>query len=249
MLEHTPRLKPDRALLPCEGRVFSVALIGPDGAGKSAVSRALVESSLFPFKAIYMGDNLEACNFALPTSRLLGYFRKRRHARNSNETQAGGQSSAKDSKTASLRQILWAVVRLMNFLGEEWYRQLLSWSYQLLGYIVLYDRHFLFDFSLDGVDSDVLAFERRLHRWILTQFYPRPNLVVYLDAPAEVLFTRKGEKSLEELERRRQAFLRQATQFRNFVLVDCTQPLNKVCADICRLIAEYSGRRDAQNAS
>jgi hypothetical protein len=79
--------------------------------------------------------------------------------------------------------------------GEEWYRQLLSWRYQAQGYIVLYDRHFLFDFSLDGVDSNVMAFERRLHRWILTRFYPRPSLVVYLDAPAEVLFGRKGEKT------------------------------------------------------
>lgn len=223
--------------------MFSVALIGPDGAGKSTVSRALVESSLFPCKAIYMGDNVEACNFALPTSRLLGYLRKRRHARNGEGTQVGGPSQATSaSRTTSLGQILWAVARLVNFLGEEWYRQLLSWSYQAQGYVVLYDRHFLFDFSLDGVDSDVLAFERRLHRWILTRFYPRPSLVVYLEAPAEVLFGRKGEKTPAELENRRQAFLRQAMQFRNFVRVDGTQPLNQVCAEVSRLIVEYSGR-------
>ena len=229
--------------------MFSVALIGPDGAGKSAVSRALVESSILPCKLIYMGDNVAACNFALPTSRLLGYFRKRRHLRNAEGPQAGGRSSATSgSQTTSLGQTLWAIARLANLLGEEWYRQLLSWSYQAQGYIVLYDRHFLFDYSLDGVDSDVLPFERRVHRWILTRLYPRPSLVVYLDAPAEVLFARKGEKSPEELESRRQPFLRQATQFRNFVLVDGTQPLNKVCAEVCKLIAEYSGRPDAANA-
>ena len=229
--------------------MFSVALIGPDGAGKSTVSRALVESSRVPCKAIYMGDNVEACNFALPTSRLLGYFRKRRHARNGEETQVGSPAPATGaSRTASLGQILWAVARLVNLLGEEWYRQLLSWSYQAQGYIVLYDRHFLFDYSLDGVDSDLMAFERRLHRWILTRFYPRPSLVVYLDAPAEVLFDRKGEKTPKELENRRQAFLRQATQFRNFVRVDGTQPLNKVCAEVSRLIVEYSGRPDTPNA-
>jgi thymidylate kinase len=140
------------------------------------------------------------------------------------------------------------VARLVNFLGEEWYRQLLSWSYQARGYIVLYDRHFLFDFSLDGVDSDVSTFERRLHRWILTRLYPRPSLAVYLDAPAEVLFARKGEKTPEELENRRQAFLHQATQFRNFVRVDGTQPLSQVCAEVSRLIAEHSGRPDTPNA-
>jgi thymidylate kinase len=232
-----------------EVRMFSVALIGPDGAGKSTVSRALVESSLFSFKPIYMGDNVEACNFALPTTRLLGYFRKRWHDKNGKGRQATGQSSATGgSRTASLGQIIWAVARLVNFVGEEWYRQLLSWSYQARGYIVLYDRHFLFDFSLDGVDSDVLAFERRLHRWILTRLYPRPSLIVYLDSPAEVLFARKGEKTMRDLENRRQAFLRQGAQFRNFVQVDGTQPPDRVCAEVCRLIAEYSGRGDTSNA-
>jgi len=124
----------------------------------------------------------------------------------------------------------------------------LSWSYQARGYIVLYDRHFLFDFSLDGVDSDVWTFERRVHRWILTRLYPRPSLVIYLDAPAEVLFARKGEKTLEELENRRQAFIRQGTQVRNFVRVDGTQQLNAVCAEVSKLIAEYSGRQSASNA-
>lgn len=228
--------------------MFSVALVGPDGAGKSTVSRALLESSPFPCKVIYMGDNLEACNLALPTSRLLRYLRERRRDRNKAGAQNGGPLPATGgSRTKSPRQILWAVARLVNFLGEEWYRQLLSWSCQARGYIVLYDRHFLFDFSLDGVDSDVSAFERRLHRWILTRLYPRPSLAVYLDAPAEVLFARKGEKSPEELENRRQAFLHQTTQFRNFARVDGTQPPSQVCAEVSRLIAEYSGRPGTPN--
>src|SRR5882762_5451675 len=228
--------------------MFSVALIGPDGAGKSTISRALVESSPFLFKAIYMGDNIEACNFALPTSRLVGYFRRRRN-RNPERSEAGDESSATSgSQKMSLGQMVWAAGRLANLLAEEWYRQLLSWSYQARGYIVLYDRHFLFDFSLDGVDSDVWTFERRVHRWILTRLYPRPSLVIYLDAPAEVLFARKGEKTLEELENRRQAFIRQGTQVRNFVRVDGTQQLNAVCAEVSKLIAEYSGRQSASNA-
>jgi thymidylate kinase len=229
-------------------RMFSVALIGPDGAGKSTISRALVESSPFLLKANYMGDNIEACNFALPTSRLLAYFRRRRNRDAERSPAAGESSTTSGNRKASLGQMVWAAGRLANFLAEEWYRQLLSWSYQALGYIVLYDRHFLFDFSLDGVDSDVWAFEKRLHRWILTRVYPRPSLVIYLDSPAEVLFARKGEKTPEELENRRQAFLRQGTQVRNFVRVDCTQPLEKVCAEVCKLITEHSGRPNTANA-
>jgi len=229
-------------------RMFSVALIGPDGAGKSTISRALAESSPSVFKAIYMGDNIEACNFALPTSRLVGYFRRRRN-RNAERSRAAGESSTTGgSRKISLGQMVWAAGRLGNFLAEEWYRQLLSWTYQALGYIVLYDRHFRFDFSLDGVDSDIWTFEKRLHRWFLTWLYPTPNLVIYLDAPAAVLFARKGEKTPAELEHRRQAFLRQGTRVRNFVRVDATQPLEKVCAEICRLISEYSNRPSTADA-
>jgi len=229
--------------------MFSVALIGPDGAGKSTIIRVLLESSPFPLKYIYMGTNFQASNFALPTSRFVEYLRRSRIDRNAERSQTVTESSRSDgNRKVSLGAKLWAAGRLLNCLAEEWYRQMLSWIFQARGYIVLYDRHFLFDFSLDGVESDVGTFERRLHRWILTRLYPRPSLVIYLDAPAEVLFARKGEKTIEELENRREAFIRQGTQVRNFVRVDGTQPLNKVCGEVCRLIAEYSGRPSTSNA-
>ncbi|PYU13894.1 MAG: hypothetical protein DMG37_09255 [Acidobacteria bacterium] len=228
--------------------MFSVALIGPDGAGKSTITQALVETSPFAFKAIYMGDNIDACNFSLPTSRLVQYCRKRRQRGNTERTAGGEPPVGNGNRKPSRGQMLWSACRLVNFLAEEWYRQLLSWSYQARGYIVLYDRHFLFDFCLDGVDSDVWPLEKRLHRWFLTWLYPAPNLVVYLDAPAAILFARKGEKTPAELEHRRQAFLRQGTRVRNFVRVDAMQPLEKVCAEICRLISEYSGRPSTADA-
>ncbi len=229
--------------------MFSVALIGPDGAGKSTITRVLLESAPFTLKYIYMGINIKASNFALPTSRFVEYLRRGRHDRNAERSRTVTESSRPGGdRKLYLGAKLWAAGRLANCLAEEWYRQLLSWSYQARGYIVLYDRHFLFDFSLDGVDSDVWTFERRVHRWILTRLYPRPSLVIYLDAPAEVLFARKGEKTLEELENRRQAFIRQGTQVRNFVRVDGTQQLNAVCAEVSKLIAEYSGRQSASNA-
>ncbi|HEV2494771.1 MAG TPA: hypothetical protein VG204_17040 [Terriglobia bacterium] len=112
----------------------------------------------------------------------------------------------------------------------------MSWFYQARGYIVLYDRHFLFDFSLEEVDATESSFDNRLHRWLLTHFYPRPDLVIYLDAPAEVLYARKREKSIEELEKRRQAFIRQGARVPHFVQLDATQPLLKVYSDVVNCI-------------
>jgi hypothetical protein len=37
---------------------------------------------------------------------------------------------------------------------------------------------------------------------MLEHFYPKPNLVIYLDAPAEMLFARKKEGTIELLEQR-----------------------------------------------
>jgi thymidylate kinase len=219
--------------------MFSVALIGPDGAGKTTIARMLEERSSLPLKYIYMGVNIAASNFALPTSRVFEYLRGRQNG-NSDPSQVEGQTiqhPKRGSKSAG--KLLWAAGRLANHLADEWYRQLWSWGYQCSGSIALYDRHFLFDFSLDNVDLDQEGFDTRLHRWFLTHLYPRPDLVIYLDAPAEVLFARKGEKDIEDLGKRRQSFLQLIKQSPNCVVVDGTQPLSKVYEDVAAHIFQF----------
>jgi thymidylate kinase len=228
--------------------MFSVALIGPDGAGKTTMSRMLLESSKLPLKCIYMGINIEASNHALPSSRFIEYLRAHAHGK-SETASATCESSRPRSRARSLMGTkLWAACRLSNRLMEECYRQLLSWAYQACGKIVLYDRHFLFDFSLDEVSPDGQSFDARLHRWFLHHLYPRPDLVIYLDAPPEVLFARKGEKSVEELARRRQGFLRLKDREANFSVVDATQPIRKVYADVLNCIVQFRRARRSRPA-
>jgi thymidylate kinase len=218
--------------------MLSVALIGPDGAGKTTLTARLQQSSAIPVKCMYMGINIEASNHALPTSRLIEYF-KRRQNRESGVYRRGDGSPRGDGNTkGGLVGWMWATGRLINRLLEEWYRQLLSWGYQIRGYAIIYDRHFLYDFTLDGIDCEKQPADKRLHRWFLENFYPRPHLTIYLDAPAEVLFARKGEKTLEELERRRQAFLQLGHRAKSFVLVDATRPLDVVYAEVSGLIEQ-----------
>lgn len=218
--------------------MYSVALIGPDGAGKTSLTAKLKHSCPAPIKCLYMGINIEASNHALPTSRLVEYFKRRRN-REVGVCRCGDASpSGGVDEKRGLGAWLWAVGRLFNRLLEEWYRQMLSWSYQLRGYVVIYDRHFLYDFTLDGIDGENQPADKRFHRWLLQHCYPRPRLTIYLDAPADVLFARKGEKTLAELELRRQAFLNLEHKVGNFVRIDTTRPLDVVYPEVCDLIEQ-----------
>jgi hypothetical protein len=51
--------------------MFTVALIGPDGAGKTTIGRRLEHALPRPVKYIYMGVNLDSSNVMLPTTRLV----------------------------------------------------------------------------------------------------------------------------------------------------------------------------------
>ena len=226
--------------------MLSVALIGSDGAGKSTVARRLESKFALPVKTLYMGINAESSNAALPTSRLIAYVRQARRKKAGRPCDGTlhavpGTEKKKPSGKA------WAAIRLLNNLAEEWYRQLLSWSYQKRGYIVVYDRHFQFDFEYDnGPNGQKRRLSDRIHRWCLAKLYPRPDLVIYLDAPAEVLFARKGEASVEWLESRRQLFLGLEAKTPGFIKVDTTKPLEAVCQEVGGRILEFYEARQKE---
>lgn len=224
----------------------SVALIGPDGAGKTTLTLMLERSGVLPFKYLYMGINIGSSNVALPTSRLAERLKKVLGGERVRTTSAGNTSLSPHRTGRKPRGALWAAVRLANRVAEECYRQLLSWWYQLRGYVVLYDRHFVFDFAERPSSDAPEPLSNRIHRRWLTHHYPQPDFVIYLDAPAEVLFARKRESSLEELERRRQALLRQGSRMSNFVRVDATQPLEKVYGEVLRHIEAFCDRKDGR---
>jgi thymidylate kinase len=223
--------------------MFTVALIGPDGAGKTTVGRHLAQSSALRIKYLYLGINPEASNVMLPTTRLW-YALKR--ARGQKVSMAGPRDpmQVKTPPKGILKRTkaeLKSGLRLLNQLAEEWYRQGMIWYYLRLGHIVLFDRHFLFDYYFYDVAQDTRnrLFSSRIHGFVLERFYPRPDLVILLDAPADVLLSRKQEGTLETMEHRRQEYLGLRELVKNFVTVDATQPQEKVLREVSDLIVNF----------
>ena len=223
--------------------MFTVALIGPDGAGKTTISRRLEGMLPRPVKYLYMGVNLDSSNMMLPTSQALRAIKR---AMGVPPDVAGPPDSrrVKPPPKNVFKRILVGVksiLRLINQLSEEWFRQGLAWYYQRRGDIVLFDRHYFSDYYAYDIANrrGGLPLARRIHGFVLQHIYPRPDLVIYLDAPAEVLYERKGEGTLVALERRRIEYLQMRDLVKHFVVVDASQPLDEVVRAVTEVIGNF----------
>ncbi len=228
--------------------MFTVAIVGADGAGKTTAARGLIESAPVPMKYLYMGGNIESSNIALPTSRLIFWVKRQYYKR------VAKKSGNKDSRFLSTHHVehrfdkrgkIGAALRLLHRIAEEWYRQFVAWRYLRRGCVVVYDRHFLFDVAPRAIRSRVQKQRTsdRLHYWLLSRWFPHPDLVIFLDAPPELLYERKGEATIEYLRGRRGAFLEQGKKTPYFIRVDASQTAAKVLEDVSRHVMEYYARR------
>jgi thymidylate kinase len=223
--------------------MFTVALIGPDGAGKTTIGRRLEHALPMPVKYVYMGVNLDSSNHMLPTTRLLHAIKRARGAK----PDVAGPPDARRVKPRPKGVVkrtaagLKSSLRLTNRISEEWFRQALAWYYQRRGNIVLFDRHYFSDYYAYDIvkDGTQRPLSNRIHGFMLQHIYPKPDLIIYLDAPAEVLFARKGEGTIAALERRRQDYLQLRDLVSHFVVVDATQPEDDVARDVTRLIWDF----------
>jgi thymidylate kinase len=221
----------------------TVALIGPDGSGKTTVARELAAVLPLPVRYLYMGVSADSSNVMLPTTRLA---RRLKRALGAPPDTAGPPShgTARPRPPSLARRAARAArasLRLANRSAEEWYRQGVAWRWQRQGAIVLYDRHFFIDYHAYDVSGEhERSVEQRLHGFLVGRL-PRPDLVIYLDAPAEVLLARKGEGTVEALEQRRTEYRAIAPLVPRFVEVDATQPLDAVVRDVAARILEVAG--------
>lgn len=183
-------------------RVPMVALLAPDGAGKSTLAAGLEASSYFSVCPIYMGLY---------------------------------QKSKGRSKRAGLPGLGFA-----GHILKQWRRYLKARYQQGRGRLVIFDRYTYDALLSTRQDLDVL---RRFRRWVLANVCPDPDLVIILDAPGELLYSRKGEHSVALLEDQREQYLQLRPQLPHAVVIDASQDSDTVRREAMALIwRKFSGQ-------
>ena len=221
---------------PRSGR--SVALIGIDGAGKSTVARAVVDRLPFAAAYLYMGVNLDASPVMLPTMRVVVSVKRRRGHRPDMTA-----NQATDARPVGPVATLRRLVRMTNWLAEEGYRAVLARRLQRRGTVVVFDRHFFCDYYAGTIapTTERRPLDVRIHGYVLEHWYPRPDLVLMLDAPADILVARRPEVVADGVARRRDEYLGLARVLPAFEIVTVDRPLDDVVDDVVARIVRFVG--------
>ncbi|MFQ5629292.1 MAG: dTMP kinase [bacterium] len=202
-----------------------VALLAADGAGKSTLASRLVQDKTIRAQLVYMGTNINASTVGLPTTKWL-------HARvKAKLTNPDASGNGRLKKPTLVNKILRAL-NFINKLAEKWYRIFVARYLRARGRFVVFDRY-IYDSWLVQRPNTLW---KKIRRLLFEKGYPKPDLVIFLDAPGEVLFKRKGEHTPEWLEQQRQGYLALKQRIPQMVVIDATQQADAVEREVKSLI-------------
>jgi thymidylate kinase len=130
------------------------------------------------------------------------------------------------------RSAIISIVKILVWLVEEWYASFFQDTKETL---LVYDRYY------HDLLVDPMRYRYGAPLWVaklVSKLMPQPELWVLLDAPAEVLQSRKQEVTAQETARQRAAYIDLVKRQRCHVIVDASQPLHSVIADVENIVMD-----------
>jgi thymidylate kinase len=206
----------DRILRPTGGWI---AFMGPDGCGKSSV----IEAVSTEFAPAYRG----VLRFHMRPNFL--------------KVRAGERAPVVDPHGKPPRGFFMSIVKGI-YMASDYFAGYLARirPAMMRTHLVISDRYFY----------DILVDSKRIRYggpgWLLRligRIIPRPELTLLLNAPPEVLWSRKQEVPFEEVVRQQKAYLELAGRLKSVVVIDAAQPLETVIQQsLAAIIAHFSQR-------
>lgn len=204
-------MQPSDPSVEVRGAGFWLAVLGPDGSGKSTVLERLERELAGDFEAV-----------------------RRHHFRPHTGRRGADHPPATDPHGRDPRGPAASAAKLAVWWADYWVGYLTAIRPALRRrHLVLFDRYFD-DLLVDPRRyrfRSPMRLARQIVRWI-----PRPDLVVVLDAPVPTLRERKREVSEAETTRQRNAYIRLAVGTPEARVVDAGQPVDDVVAAIVALV-------------
>lgn len=213
---------------------LAIAVLGPDGSGKSAVCTALASTSraALPFSAVQVQHLYER---ALPRLSELKHGRFRRTPA-APTTVHDPHGKRPHSRFVSFFTLAYATI-------DQWLSRLCIGRRKLSrNMLLVHDRYMI------EIVVDPKRFRFGGPAWLgklFTRLTPPLDLVILLDAPAEVLQQRKQEVPFDETKRQRDAYRALVGRMPNGRIVNADRPIAAVIHDVRRTIIEDLTSRTA----
>jgi thymidylate kinase len=195
-----------------------VAVLGPDGAGKGTVTAALADSLPVGVTQVYLGDR----RAQTPAAANAGTVPDR-------------PAAVPGGAVRTAREIAFLLRKLAGWTPSLLRAEVAAWR----GHVVLADRHPLDAVAVRPRRTPVAG---AVERFLATRVVPKPDAVVVLDAPGEVLYRRKGEHTPERLEQWRQGY-RDRLVPRGATLLDATGSIEDTVAQARHVLWQALARR------
>lgn len=202
-----------------------IALMGPDGSGKSTLANIIQAKDFLNTSFVYMGRD----QFVIPTRRII---KKIRRLLGKDKSKGDDHSAPSQIETlipvqGGYRDIL-DVFRFFHDLVDFYCRY---FFYNFLKYrnglLVINDRY-LYDMLSGGEKIQKMGFIK----WMILNFFPRPDYVFLLDAPASKMYARKGEHSVEVLDAMKVNFANLQEQLHNCYYISTDRSPQESAAEI-----------------